>query len=105
MVTLVSQDLSEFALHVRAVLGLPVPAIVQLGPAASCAIVVDGESAEVRFGGLDAALSEPGTELRLFGKPEVSGHRRMGVALAVGGSIEEAREKARRVARAVTVAL
>ncbi|MCH8199413.1 MAG: formate-dependent phosphoribosylglycinamide formyltransferase, partial [Chloroflexi bacterium] len=61
MVTLVSQDLSEFALHVRAVLGLPVPAIEQLGPAASCAIVVDGESAEVRFGGLDAALAEPGT--------------------------------------------
>ena len=105
MVTLLSQDLSEFALHVRAVLGLPVPAITQLGPAASCAIVVDGESAEVRFGGLEAALSEPGTALRLFGKPEVSGHRRMGVALAVGRSIEEAREKARRVASAVRVAL
>ena len=105
MVTLVSQDLSEFALHVRAVLGLPVPAIEQLGPAASCAIVVDGESDEVRFGGLDAALAEPGTGLRLFGKPGLSGHRRMGVALAVGGSIEEAREKARRVAAAVTVAL
>ena len=105
MVTLISQDLSEFALHVRAVLGLPVPAIAQLGPAASCAIVVDGHSADVRFGGLDAALAEPGTALRLFGKPDVSGHRRMGVALAVGGSIEEAREKARRVARAVTVAL
>ena len=105
MVTLVSQDLSEFALHVRAVLGLPVPAIEQLGPAASCAIVVDGESDEVRFGGLDAALAEPGTSLRLFGKPGLSGHRRMGVALAVGGSIEEAREKARRVAAAVTVAL
>lgn len=105
MVTLVSQDLSEFALHVRAVLGLPVPAIEQLGPAASCAIVVDGESDEVRFGGLDAALAEPGTGLRLFGKPGLSGHRRMGVALAVGGSIEEAREKARRVAAAVRVAL
>ena len=105
MVTLVSQDLSEFALHVRAVLGLPVPSIAQLGPAASCAIVVDGKSAEVRFGGLDAALSEPGTALRLFGKPEVTGHRRMGVALAVGSSIDEAREKARRVARGVTVAL
>ena len=88
MVTLVSQDLSEFALHVRAVLGLPVPAIEQLGPAASCAIVVEGESAGVRFGGLDAALAEPGTGLRLFGKPGLSGHRRMGVALAVGGSIE-----------------
>lgn len=105
MVTLVSQDLSEFALHVRAVLGLPVPAIAQLGPAASCAIVVDGESSEVRFGGLEAALAEPGTALRLFGKPQVAGHRRMGVALAVGGSIEGAREKARRVARAVRVAL
>ena len=105
MVTLVSQDLSEFALHVRAVLGLPVPGITQLGPAASCAIVVDGESAEVRFEGLESALAEPGTSLRLFGKPDVTGHRRMGVALAVGDSIEEAREKARRVAHGVRVVL
>ena len=105
MVTLVSQDLSEFALHVRAVLGLPVPAIAQLGPAASCAIVVDGESAKVRFEGLESALSEPGTSLWLFGKPDISGHRRMGVALAVGTSIDEAREKARRVAHGVRVVL
>jgi phosphoribosylglycinamide formyltransferase 2 len=101
MVTLISQDLSEFALHTRAVLGLPVPGITQLGPAASCAILVEGESTSVRFEGLNEALAEPRTALRLFGKPEVSGHRRMGVALALGESIEDARERARRVAGAV----
>ena len=101
MVTLISQDLSEFALHVRAILGLPVPAIEQRGPAASCALLVDGDSANVVYEGLAEALAEPGTDLRLFGKPEVTTHRRMGVALATGPTIEEARAKARRAASAV----
>ncbi len=101
MVTLISQDLSEFALHVRAILGLPVPAIAQRGPAASCALLVDGTSANVVYEGLAEALAEPGTDLRLFGKPEVTAHRRMGVALATGPTIEEARAKARRAASAV----
>ena len=101
MVTLVSQDLSEFALHVRAVLGLPIPAIRQRGPAASCALLVDGASSSVTFDGLDEALAEPDTTLRLFGKPEVTGHRRMGVALALGATIDDARARARRVAAAV----
>ena len=101
MVTLISQDMSEFALHVRAILGLPVPAIAQRGPAASCALLVDGTSANVVYEGLAEALAEPGTDLRLFGKPEVATHRRMGVALATGPTIEEARAKARRAASAV----
>ena len=101
MVTLISQDLSEFALHVRAILGLPIPAVVQRGPAASCALLVDGTSANVVYEGLAEALAEPGTDLRLFGKPEVTAHRRMGVALATGPTIAEARAKARRAASAV----
>jgi len=95
LVTLVSQDLSEFALHARAILGLPIPAIRQLGSAASCALLVDGDSANVSFGNLGEALAEPGTALRLFGKPEVRGHRRMGVALALGTDIDAARARAR----------
>ena len=105
MVTLASQDLSEFALHVRAILGLPVPDIRQWGPAASCAILAEGESRSVTYGGLDDALAEPGTSLRLFGKPEVAGRRRMGVALALGATIEDARAKARRAAASVRLAL
>ena len=105
MVTLASQDLSEFALHVRAILGLPVPDIRQWGPAASCAILAEGESRSVTYGGLDDALAEPGTSLRLFGKPEVAGRRRMGVALALGATIEDARDKARRAASSVRLAL
>ena len=105
MVTLASQDLSEFALHVRAILGLPVPAIRQWGPAASCAILVDGESSSITYGGLDDALAEPGTSLRLFGKPGASGRRRMGVALALGDAIEDARAKARRAAAMVQASL
>ena len=101
MVTLISQDLSEFALHVRAILGLPIPAVEQRGPAASCALLVDGDSANVVYEGLAEALAEPGTDLRLFGKPEVTTHRRMGVALATGPTIAEARAKARRAASAV----
>jgi phosphoribosylglycinamide formyltransferase 2 len=103
MVTLVSQDLSEMALHVRAILGLPIPAIRQLGPAASCALLVHGDRAAPAFGGLAKALRQPDTQLRLFGKPEVVGHRRMGVALALGSSIGAARARARRVAASVTV--
>lgn len=105
MVTLASQDLSEFALHVRAILGLPVPAIRQWGPAASCAILADGESSAITYDGLDDALAEPGTSLRLFGKPSVSGRRRMGVALALGETIEDARAKARRAAARVRPSL
>ena len=105
LVTLVSQDLSEFALHARAILGLPVPAIRQLGPSASAVLLVEGESAQVSFGNLAAALAEPDTALRLFGKPEVRGQRRMGVALARDESIEAARAKALRAASAVDVQL
>lgn len=105
LVTLISQDLSQFALHVRAILGLPVPVIRQRGPAASCALLVEGESRSVSFSGVDQALSEADTALRLFGKPEVRGKRRMGVGLALGASLEEARAKARRVVHAVQVHL
>ena len=105
LVTLISQDLSEFALHARAILGLPIPAIRQFGPSASAVILVEGESREVRFGNLNAALAQPDTALRLFGKPEVSGQRRMGVALARDESIEAARAKALASAQAVTVEL
>lgn len=97
LVTLISQDLSEFALHARAILGLPIPVIRQRGPAASCAVLVDGNSNNVRFENVERALTEPDTALRLFGKPEVRGHRRMGVSLALGGTIEEARAKARKM--------
>ena len=105
LVTLISQELSEFALHARAILGLPIPAIRQLGPSASAVILVDGESRQVSFGNLAAALSEADTALRLFGKPQVSGQRRMGVALARDASIEAARAKALRAAQAVSVSL
>ena len=98
LVTLVSQDLSEFALHVRAILGLPVPAIRQLGPSASCAILLEGESRDIRFHSVGSALMEPDTQLRLFGKPEVRGKRRMGVALANAANVDAARDKARRAA-------
>jgi phosphoribosylglycinamide formyltransferase 2 len=101
MVTMISQDLSEFALHLRAVLGLPIPTIRQLGPSASHVVLVDGDSDAPQFEGIDEALHQPDTQLRLFGKPEVRGHRRMGVALARGSSIEEARTKAMRAAKAV----
>ena len=105
MVTLISQDLSEFALHVRAILGLPIPNIHQYGPAASTALVVEGESQTMRFSNLEAALVEPDTKLFLFGKPQVAGHRRLGVAVARGADIDEARKKATQVMEAVKVAL
>jgi phosphoribosylglycinamide formyltransferase 2 len=101
LVTLISQDLSEFALHARAILGLPIPVVRQRGPSASCAILVDGDSNNVSFENVDRALTQPDTALRLFGKPEVRGHRRMGVSLALGGTIEEARAKARKMTEAV----
>lgn len=97
LVTLISQDLSEFALHARAILGLPIPVVRQRGPAASCALLVDGNSSNVRFENVDRALAEPDTALRLFGKPEVRGHRRMGVSLALGATVDEARAKARKM--------
>ena len=91
--------------HARAILGLPIPAITRHGPAASSVILANGESRQVVFGGLDRALREPDTQLRLFGKPGVSGQRRMGVALARGAGIEDAVDKADRCAAAVTVEL
>jgi len=94
LVTLISQDLSEFALHARAILGLPIPNITQHGPAASCPLVVEGKSEQVSFSGLEQVLAEPDTQLRLFGKPYVNGKRRMAVTIARGSSIEEARAKA-----------
>lgn len=103
LVTLVSQDLSEFALHARAILDLPIPRIRQNGPSASSVILVSGESKNVRFGNLEKALAVADTQLRLFGKPEVSGRRRMGVALALGESIEQARQIANTCAAAVTL--
>ncbi len=105
MVTMISQDLSEFALHARAVLGLPVPAIRFYGPSASAAVVVEGNSREVVLGNLDEALAEPGTQMRIFGKPEVSGHRRMAVMLATGADVAEARAKAERALGRLTVEL
>ncbi|MFO7305813.1 MAG: formate-dependent phosphoribosylglycinamide formyltransferase [Gammaproteobacteria bacterium] len=99
LVTLISQDLSEFALHARAILGLPIPAIRQRGPSASCALLVTGDSDNVRFEHVERALVQPDTALRLFGKPEVRGRRRMGVSLALGDTIEHAREKARQMTR------
>jgi phosphoribosylglycinamide formyltransferase 2 len=105
MVTMISQDLSQFALHARAILGLPIPNIVQHGPSASAVILVEGDSNKVRFGNIEAALEAPDTQLRLFGKPEVKGKRRMGVALARGSDIDNARKKALQAAEAVTVEL
>lgn len=102
LVTLVSQDLSQFALHVRAILGLPIPAIRHLGPSASSAILVEADSDRVEFTNLNAALALPETTLRLFGKPEVRGQRRLGVSLARADNVELARERARRMTEIVT---
>jgi phosphoribosylglycinamide formyltransferase 2 len=101
MVTMISQDLSEFALHVRAILGLPIPVIRQLGPSASSVVLVKGHSANVRFSGIEKALIQPDTQVRLFGKPEVQGERRMGVCLARGNSVQEARDKANAAAASI----
>ena len=96
MVTMISQDLSEFALHARAVLGLPIPGVRFYGASASKAIVVEGDSDKVVFENLDEVVAEPGVQIRLFGKPEVVGHRRFGVILAIDESVEKALEKAER---------
>jgi phosphoribosylglycinamide formyltransferase 2 len=105
MVTMISQDLSQFALHARAILGLPVPNIHFHGPSASSVILVEGESRHVSFGNLESVLEARDTQLRLFGKPEVKGHRRMGVVLARGESIEEALAKARQGSETVSISL
>ena len=105
MVTMISQDLSEFALHVRAILGLPIPLIRQLGPSASSVILVKGQSNNISYKGFEIALSEPDTQLRLFGKPEVQGERRMGVCLAKASSIDEARAKANKAAASIQYTL
>lgn len=105
LVTLISQNLSEFALHARAILGLPVPVIHQYGPSASAVILPTGDSDHPTYDGLEEALSQPDTDLRLFGKPGLSGRRRMGVALARAESIDSAREKAVTSASAVRVQL
>jgi phosphoribosylglycinamide formyltransferase 2 len=103
LVTLVSQDLSEFALHARAILGLPIPAIRLLGPSASCAVLASGEGRCPRYHGVAEALAEPDTTLRLFGKPEVHGQRRMAVTLARDVDIQSAVAKAMRSARRIVV--
>ena len=105
MVTMISQDLSQFALHARAILGFPIPSIRQFGPAASSVILVEGNSKEVSFGNLNQALSEEDVQLRLFGKPEVKGQRRMGVALARGDTTEHAKEKAIKASSSVSISL
>jgi phosphoribosylglycinamide formyltransferase 2 len=105
MVTLISQDLSEFALHARAILGLPIPNITLHGPSASSVILVSGESTQVGFSNLSQALSATDTQLKLFGKPEVAGKRRMGVALARGEDVDAARAKANYAASSVKVTL
>ncbi|MCK5481542.1 MAG: phosphoribosylglycinamide formyltransferase 2, partial [Gammaproteobacteria bacterium] len=103
--TMISQDLSQFALHARAILGLPIPNIHHHGPSASSVILVEGTSKQVCFGKLDDVLNEPDTQLRLFGKPGVSGQRRMGVVLARGTSVDDALQKARHGSEAVATTI
>ncbi|WP_303328076.1 formate-dependent phosphoribosylglycinamide formyltransferase [uncultured Muribaculum sp.] len=103
MVTMISQDLSEFGLHARALLGLPVPDIRFYGPSASRAIVIEGDTDKIEFDNLEEALKEPGVQIRIFGKPEVKGHRRMGVLLATDSSVEAARDKAERAYQALKI--
>lgn len=103
MVTMISQDLSEFALHARALLGLPVPSIRFFGPSASRAIVVEGDTDKVEFDNLEKVLEEPGVQIRIFGKPEIKGHRRMGVILAQADTVQEAIDKSERAYKKLTV--
>lgn len=105
MVTMISQDLSQFALHARAVLGLPIPGIHFHGPSASSVILVSGESDHVTFNNINAALQLPDTQVRLFGKPEVKGQRRMGVALARDNTVEAAKQKAIEASSKITTSL
>jgi phosphoribosylglycinamide formyltransferase 2 len=102
---MISQDLSQFALHARAILGLPIPSIRQFGPSASSVILVEGNSQNVTFGNLNEALSEEDVQVRLFGKPEVKGQRRMGVTLACGNSIGQAKEKAIKASSSISITL
>ncbi|MCE5291343.1 MAG: formate-dependent phosphoribosylglycinamide formyltransferase [Nocardiaceae bacterium] len=104
LVTLVSQDLSEFALHARAILGLPIPNIRTRGAAASCAVLIEGDVEAPRFDGVAAALAEPDTSIRLFGKPAVVGRRRMAVTLALGDDVDGARATARKAAENIRLA-
>lgn len=103
MVTMISQDMSEFALHARAILGLPVPEVRFYGPSASKAIVVEGNTREYEFQNLEKVLEEPGVQMRIFGKPEISGHRRLGVLLATADTVEEALAKVERAYAKLTV--
>lgn len=103
MVTMISQDLSEFALHARALLGLPVPSIRFYGPSASRAIVVEGDTDKIEFDNLEKVLEEPGVQIRIFGKPEIKGHRRMGVILAQADTVQEAIDKSERAYKKLTV--
>lgn len=103
MVTMISQDLSEFGLHARALLGLPVPSIRFFGPSASRAVVVEGNTKEIEFANLEEVLKESGVQMRIFGKPEINGHRRMAVILATADTLEEARAKALRAQSALKV--
>ena len=105
MVTMISQDLSEFGLHARALLGLPVPAIRFYGPSCSRAVVVEGDTKEVEFDNLEQVMAEPGVQMRIFGKPEVKGHRRMAVILATADTLEEARAKAVRAQNALKISI
>ncbi|MCO6555248.1 MAG: formate-dependent phosphoribosylglycinamide formyltransferase [Gilliamella sp.] len=105
MVTLISQNLSEFALHARAILGLPIPIIEQYGACASSVLLIEGNSKQITFANIDKALSEPQTDLRLFGKPEVKGTRRMGVALARASTVKEATNKAINVTKQLKITL
>lgn len=105
LVTLISQNFSEFELHARAILGLPIPLIEQRGPSASSVIITEGKGTNISYSGLNQALAEPDTDIRLFGKPEIDGERRLGVAVAKAESIEAAREKAKRASNAVQVVI
>lgn len=103
MVTMISQDMSEFALHARAILGLPVPEVRFYGPSASKAIVVEGNTKEYEFCDLEKVLEEPGVQIRIFGKPEIAGHRRVGVLLATDETVEKALAKVERAYAKLTV--
>lgn len=105
LVTLISQDLSQFALHARAILGLPIPNINQHGPSASSVILGEGNSEEIMFNNISEALEEPDTQIRLFGKPSISGRRRLGVAIARGESLDNAKDKAIKASSAVQIVL
>lgn len=103
MVTMISQSMSEFELHVRAILGLPIPSIRYYGPAASAAIVADGKSSSISYANIDEALKMENTSIRIFGKPEINGHRRLAVALALGNDIEEAKTKAMKMREIISI--